>query len=507
MKIGLLQVRIPAGRYAANAERLFAAVRQAATQGADLCISPLNGLAGWPAAAGARVRHDAALHALAAELALVPQAPALLIASSCAASAEVYLLRNGQVEAIPLRMGWGQVSVSGVLLAVSAGEALPAGLDNEAMAATAGVVHLAAERYTPERRSTLVERYARLAVQCGRPVYRANAVGGSESWLWSGDSLVMDAQGRLVLVCPPWKEAVAVLDEGLSLCGTASAPLAAEAPQDTCEGLICGLRDFVADCGAQRVVLGLSGGMDSALVAALAVEALGAANVLGVLMSSPWTSKASEHDALELADQLGMETLSLPIAGLMERFASTLAPRFTGRAPDVTEENVQSRIRGVLLMALANKEGRLLLATGNKSELGVGYCTLYGDTAGALAPLGDVYKTEVYRLAAAMNSRAGRNLIPAAVFTKAPTAELRPGQTDQDNLPPYETLDAVLRELVEYGKEPAAIRISGAAPEEVLRVARLLQASEFKRRQVPPALFVSERPFGLTSFPLTGQNY
>jgi NAD+ synthase (glutamine-hydrolysing) len=238
----------------------------------------------------------------------------------------------------------------------------------------------------------------------------------------------------------------------------------------------------------------LSGGVDSALVAVIAAEALGPENVLGVTMPSPFSSRGSVEDAEDLARRLGMTTLALPIAGLMERFDQTLSAPFAGLPRDVTEENVQARIRGNLLMALSNKFGSLLLTTGNKSELAVGYCTLYGDMSGGLAVIADVPKTMVYRVARWVN--AARRLIPERILVKPPSAELRPDQTDQDSLPPYELLDAILERHIEGHASLEALVAEGFEEETVRRVLRLVRTAEFKRKQAAPGLKVTDRAFG-----------
>jgi NAD+ synthase/NAD+ synthase (glutamine-hydrolysing) len=244
------------------------------------------------------------------------------------------------------------------------------------------------------------------------------------------------------------------------------------------------------------VVLGLSGGVDSALTAAIAVEAVGADNVLGVLMPSPFSSKGSVDDALELAKQLGIETQTLPIETAMTAMESALAPAFRGTDRDVTEENIQARIRGNLLMALSNKRRALLLTTGNKSELAVGYCTLYGDMSGGLAVIADVPKTMVYRVAHWLNATRGRAVIPENTLTKAPSAELRPNQTDQDSLPPYDVLDAILERHVEHHEPAETIINAGFDPAIVRRVLNLVRRAEFKRKQAAPGLKVTDRAFG-----------
>lgn len=263
------------------------------------------------------------------------------------------------------------------------------------------------------------------------------------------------------------------------------------------ELLASGIRERVRGSGFTDVVLGLSGGMDSALVAALAVDALGKERVHGVMMPSPWSSEGSIADSQALAANLGMETFTVPIAPMMEAFDGALAPAFAGKGRDVTEENIQSRIRGVILMSFSNKFGWLLLSTGNKSELAVGYCTLYGDMCGALAPIADLYKTEVYQLAAWYNGREGKEAIPRNIFEKAPSAELRPGQTDQDSLPDYDVLDAILHALIEESRPAAGLALPGIGADQIERVVGLVRRSAFKRRQAAPLLPVGRHAFGV----------
>jgi NAD+ synthetase len=272
--------------------------------------------------------------------------------------------------------------------------------------------------------------------------------------------------------------------------------------------LCLGVRDYARKCGFQRALLGLSGGIDSALVAVIACAALGAEWVRALLMPSPWSSAGSIEDSTALAERLGLVTATVPIAALMAGFDSALEPVLGGPPEGLTAENLQSRIRGTLLMAVANQEGRLLLATGNKSELAVGYCTLYGDMNGGLSVIGDLYKTSVYRLCAWLDSPAAATcrtdlglpptgpLIGAAIRQKPPSAELRPDQRDSDSLPPYERLDPLLKGLVERLATPEELVAAGAERAVVERVTGLLQRAEFKRRQAAPVLKVSSRAFG-----------
>ena len=259
--------------------------------------------------------------------------------------------------------------------------------------------------------------------------------------------------------------------------------------------LVLGTRDYVRKCGFQRAIIGLSGGIDSALTASIAADALGAENVIGVGMPGPYSSRGSIDDARELASNLKIRFELLAINGIYEAARQTLTPVFAGMAEDVTEENIQSRARGLLLMALSNKLGALVLSTGNKSELAVGYCTLYGDMVGGLAVISDVPKTLVYRLSAYVNSR--RKVIPQATIEKAPSAELRPDQRDSDSLPPYDVLDAILEDFVEESR--SAEQIAGAHNfdlDQVRRVIRMVERSEYKRQQAAPGIKISAKAFG-----------
>jgi NAD+ synthetase len=273
-------------------------------------------------------------------------------------------------------------------------------------------------------------------------------------------------------------------------------PLPADEIDLVYRALIRGTRDYVRKCGFGKVIVGLSGGIDSSLVACIAVQALGAENVTGVAMPGPFSSEGSLNDARALAKNLGIRFLSLPISNIHGQYLETLAPAFSGRAPDVSEENIQARIRGNLLMALSNKFGALVLSTGNKSELAVGYCTLYGDMAGGLAVISDVPKTMVYALARLVNR--GGEVIPPACLTKAPSAELRPNQTDQDTLPPYDVLDRILKDYVEEMRSAEEIAREHGLPLGLVReVALRVDHNEYKRQQAAPGLKVTSKAFGI----------
>lgn len=338
----------------------------------------------------------------------------------------------------------------------------------------------------------------------GRAVMRVNPAGGAGSWIFPGGSLSVDAQGRTRTHARPFAQEL-LLEHHNELLADTHEPVrvaddhAPDSADNTAlwQALVTGLGDYVRHSGLASVTLGLSGGMDSSLVAAIAVEALGADKVLGLLMPSPWSSQGSLDDAETLARNLGIATHTVPIAPLMDAFDTALAPLFGDRDKDVTEENIQARIRGTLLMAVANKFGAMLLSTSNKSETAVGYGTLYGDLAGGLAPIVDLYKTEVYTLARWLNTHKGGEIIPQSVFDKPPSAELRPGQKDEDSLPPYEILDPFLRAELEGNAVSYALDPAMAA-----KVRRMMGRNEFKRHQCAQALFVSSCPLALRKKPL-----
>ena len=357
-----------------------------------------------------------------------------------------------------------------------------------------------------------------------------NMVGGQDELVFDGSSFVCDANGQLLARSKSFEEDLLVVDVDLdeNLRVNLTEPrrrytymenLPVEVPQfdepkrkkqqlspsiaqpytreqEMFMALVTGLRDYVRKNGFKRVVLGLSGGMDSSLVAAIAVEALGAENVKGVLMPSMYTSKENIEDASLLAENLGIETFTIPITEVYESYLKTLEPMFSNMPRDATEENIQARIRGNYLMALSNKFGWLVLTTGNKSEIATGYCTLYGDTAGGFAVIKDVYKTDVYRIARWYNDWKGREIIPQRVFVKPPTAELRPNQTDQEKLPPYDVLDGILRLCIEEGLDAEEIVQKGYDPSTVGKVLQMLHTSEYKRKQAPIGTKISVRAFG-----------
>jgi NAD+ synthetase len=342
----------------------------------------------------------------------------------------------------------------------------------------------------PATRRAMIGGIAR-RVKC--PVVYCNTVGANDQLIFDGHSLIAAANGRIAVqfagftescrVCDPF--AGAEEDDGLVMddCGQLHA------------ALVTGLRDYVTKCGFSSVCLGLSGGIDSALTAAIAVEALGPDNVHGLTMPGPYSSRGSVEDSFALAENLGMRCIEVSIAAAFDALKETMRPVFGGAPEDVTEENMQARIRGLMLMALSNKENHLLLTTGNKSELAVGYCTIYGDMNGGLAVISDLPKTRVYQLARRINR--DREVIPWNTIEKAPSAELRPGQKDQDTLPPYETLDAILELYVEHHMSADEITARGFDEHTVRWVQRRVDLNEWKRHQAAPGLRVTSKAFGI----------
>jgi len=363
-----------------------------------------------------------------------------------------------------------------------------------AKAGAQAIVNLSASPFAAGKYRLRDEMLGNLAAKHRVPVLYVNQVGGNDDLLFDGNSCAFSSSGEPIARGRAFASDVVIVDLDKQQPMAAANNVLAEA--EIWDALVLGTRDYVRKCGFKSVVLGLSGGVDSALTAAIAADAVGKDKVLGVLMPSPFSSKGSVDDALELAKQLGIETQTLPIEPAMKAMESTLAPAFSGTARDVTEENIQARIRGNLLMALSNKRGALLLTTGNKSELAVGYCTLYGDMSGGLAVIADVPKTMVYRVAQWLNTSRGRAVIPESTLTKAPSAELRPNQTDQDSLPPYDVLDAILERHVEHHEPADAIVAAGFDAATVHRVLGLVRRAEFKRKQAAPGLKVTDRAFG-----------
>ena len=368
---------------------------------------------------------------------------------------------------------------------------------------TTVLLNISASPYNLDKRSQRMDMLEALARHHKVPVVYVNQVGGNDSLVFDGSSVAFTADGKLGALASSFHDDLVFFDVSTGAGDIRSQPK--DELEAAYEALVCGTRDYVRKCGFAKVVIGLSGGIDSALVASIAVAALGPQNVLGVSMPGPYSSKGSLCDAQQLAENLGIEYQTLPITEIFQTYRGTLGPIFAGQKEDACEENIQARIRGNLLMALSNKFGSMVLSTGNKSEMAIGYCTLYGDMAGGLAVISDVPKVMVYELARLVNRE--REVIPDSTLTKPPSAELRPNQTDQDFLPPYDVLDRILKAYVEDLRSPDEISSHYGFPAElVTSVARMVDRSEYKRKQAPPGLKITSKAFSVgRRFPLANK--
>ncbi len=368
-------------------------------------------------------------------------------------------------------------------------------LSREAKAGARLVLNLSSSPYHAgkwEERKEIVARHATVS-RC--PVAYCNLVGGQDELVFDGGSMVVSAGGNLLARGKMFEEDLLLCDVDGDGEGGRIDPAPNE-DEEIFRALVVGTRDYVEKNRFPGLIIGLSGGIDSSLVAAIAVEALGAERVLGVTMSSPYTAKMSVEDSHKLAANLGIRCTDLSIGEIFRAFGSELAETFRGHSPDTTEENIQARIRGTILMALSNKFGHLVLTTGNKSEMSVGYATLYGDMAGGFAVIKDLFKTNVYRLSRYYNRKHGRDVIPERVLTRPPSAELAPDQKDTDSLPEYDVLDPILRMYVEKDRSIPEMVAAGYPEEVVRRIVSLVDTSEYKRRQAPPGVKITPRALG-----------
>jgi NAD+ synthase/NAD+ synthase (glutamine-hydrolysing) len=535
MKFALLQINPTVGDIAGNARLIAAAARQAAEAGADLAVTPELALVGYLPrdlllSASFVARSWSALEQLARELAAAP--PTLVglpepnpsdegrpLFNSAALLQEGRIAHRFRKALLPTYdvfdedryfepfHGAQVLDIAGTRIGISICEDIWNDRDfwkrrryhhdpveELVRAGATAIVNLSASPFTVGKHRRREEMLSSMARKYRVPLVYVNQYGGNDDLVFDGRSCAFDAAGVAIARGRSFHQDVVICDLEN---GTDIGPAGDLEPEsEVWRALVLGTRDYAHKCGFSQVVLGLSGGIDSALTAAIAAEALGRENVLGVLMPSPYSSRGSIDDSLALAANIGVETMLLPIEPAMQAIEGTLSEAFAGTTPDVTEENIQARIRGNLLMALSNKRGALLLTTGNKSELAVGYCTLYGDMSGGLGVIADVPKTMVYRTAEWLNAREGRCVIPRSILTKAPSAELRPNQTDQDSLPPYDVLDEILQRHIERHEPAATIVAAGFDPAIVHRVLRLVRLAEFKRKQAAPGLKVTDRAFG-----------
>ena len=516
LKIAVAQLNFTTGDSAGNARRIIDAAQAAHAAGARLLLTPARSVCGYLAADALprpsfEAACDAAVHTIARETAAL--ADLAIVVGLPAQRARV--LRDGRVigEAGGPAACVFQAEDVRIGLLPCADDGFEAGAQR---AQAAGAELLAALDATPfhaghgDAREALLTGRARAT---GLPLVCARLVGAQDEAVFEGRSLAADADGRLAGRARSFAEQLFYVDAARADAGlrlTADTAPAREREADLWDALVTGLRDYARKNGFKSALLGLSGGIDSALVLALAVDALGRDRVSTVMMPSPYTADISLQDAREMARRLGVRHDELAILPEFERFKQSLQPLFGGKPEDTTEENLQARIRGVMLMALSNKHGHLLLTTGNKSECATGYCTLYGDTCGGFAPINDVFKTDVFRLARWRNAHdphgGGANPIPERIITRPPSAELRPDQKDQDSLPPYEVLDAIIDRYLDAGADIADLVAEGFDRSDVEHVARLMKASEYKRRQAAPGTRVSRRGFGGGwRCPLSGQ--
>jgi NAD+ synthase (glutamine-hydrolysing) len=548
VKVALAQINATVGDLAGNGARIVDAARRAHAQGAKLVLTPELGLCGYPPED--LLLRPAFMQACAQALADCAQALADLPGLFVVVGHPHQFGDRGDVRSnsvsVPQRYNAASVLSEGRVLATYCKRELPnyqvfderryfasgrdagqgavvfkvgglkfglnicedAWFDEPGRTAkAAGAQVLCVLNASPFHLGKLGEREERMA-QTARtlqmPLLYAHLAGGQDEVVFDGASFALDATGAVTARAPMFEDALSIVEvtDGTAIGEIADVP---SIEAQAWAALVVGVRDYVDKNGFPGVIIGLSGGIDSALVLAIAVDALGADRVRTVMMPSPYTADISWIDARDMAERLGVRYDEISIVPMFEDFKKSLAVEFAGRTEDATEENIQARIRGTLLMARSNKFGSIVLTTGNKSEMATGYCTLYGDMAGGFAVIKDVAKTLVYRLAVWKNSQ-GREVIPERIITRAPSAELRPDQKDQDSLPPYEVLDAILSRYMEHDQGLEEIIAAGFAPADVERVTRLIKINEYKRRQSPVGIRITHRAFGRDwRYPITSK--
>jgi NAD+ synthase (glutamine-hydrolysing) len=518
MKIAVAQINTTVGDFPGNADRIRRAVDEARAAGAKLVVTPEMALSGYPAE-DLWLRDDFCDQCTAELMKLAPYCldVALAVGYPHREGRTRYnalaIMRKGRIEAFYFKQKLPNYSVFDERRYFEPGNrACVVDFDGQkigfticedlwfpepaAQAKAAGAQLLVSVNASPFHRTQMVERYARMGARVKEtqlPLLYVHGVGGQDELVFDGASFALAGDGMLRYQSETFRETVDVVDwEGANVKGAVAKPLTEE--EMLYRALETGLRDYVDKNRFPGVLLGLSGGIDSALVLALAVDALGAERVHAVMMPSVYTAAMSLEDAREMAKLHGVKYTEIAIGPAFEALRAQLAPAFAGAPEDVTEENLQARVRGTMLMALSNKTGFMVVTTGNKSEMATGYATLYGDMAGGFAPLKDIVKTLVYRLANWRNSQ-GR-VIPARVIERPPSAELAPGQTDQETLPPYEVLDVVVERFMERDMAPEQIASTGYDMDAVRKVIALIRRNEYKRRQAPPGVRITPRAFG-----------
>ncbi|MBI2312483.1 MAG: NAD+ synthase [Betaproteobacteria bacterium] len=529
MKIALAQINCTVGDLSGNAGKILEFADRAKASGANLVVAPELALSGYPPEdlllrTGFYWACDRALEDLAAQVrdvTLVVGHPREVDGNRYNAAS---VLRDGKIAASYHKHRLPNYTVfdeeryfepgaeacvfeeSGVRFGLNiCADIWGEGAAERAREAGAQVLLvLNASPYHMNKQATRYETILQRIGRTGMPIVYCNLVGGQDELVFDGASFVMNGQGELTHQFPAFRETLGVVDlvEGVPQPGEIAAERPIEA--DIYDALCLGVRDYVGKNGFPGVLIGLSGGIDSALTLAVAVDALGADRVRVVMMPSQYTSDISVEDARSMAKMLGVRYTEFPIRPIFESFLGTLAAEFKGLPRDTTEENLQARIRGTLMMALSNKYGSIVLTTGNKSEMAAGYATLYGDMAGGFAVIKDIAKTMVYRLSRYRNSLSP--VIPERVITRPPSAELRPNQTDQDSLPPYEVLDAIMEAYMEKDLSVPEIVAKGFHEADVRRVVKLIRVSEYKRRQAPVGIRITPRGFGKDwRFPITSR--
>ncbi len=548
VKVALAQINAIVGDLAGNTEKIVAAARRAYGQGARLVLTPELGLCGYPPED--LLLRPAFMHACADALAdcarrLADLPDLFVVVGHPYQRGESGDLRSKSV-AVQLRFNAASVLTGGEIVGTYCKRELPnyqvfderryfasgrdsglppltvrvgglsfavlicedAWFDEPAeLAKRAGAEVLCVINASPFHLGKMNEREERMAVRAravAMPLLYAHLAGAQDEIVFDGASFALDARGVVGARAKMFEEDLALVEvTKTSVQGAVAAIPGLEA--QAWAALVMGVRDYVGKNGFPGVIIGLSGGIDSALVLAIAVDALGADRVRTVMMPSPYTADISWIDARDMAGRLGVRYDEISILPMFEAFKASLAAEFAGLAEDATEENIQARIRGTLLMALSNKFGSIVLTTGNKSEMATGYCTLYGDMAGGFAVIKDVAKTLVFRLAEWKNAQ-GREVIPRRIITRPPSAELRADQTDQDSLPPYEVLDAILRRYMEEDQGIEEIVAAGLPRADVERVTRLIKVNEYKRRQAPIGIRITHRAFGRDwRYPITSK--